>query len=106
MHLVRGALEILLHDQGGKFWSDVMNNLARLLDIQVSKIMSLMESSREYIPMNSVFAKIVHSNSNQIGWCEVTNHVCYAYNTAVHSCSSFDPYYLMHLRHLTPVVTD
>jgi len=47
VHLVRGALEILLHDQGGKFWSDVMNNLARLLDIQVSKIMSLMESSRE-----------------------------------------------------------
>ena len=40
VYLVNGAPEILVHDQGGEFWSQVMQELADLLEIQVSKISS------------------------------------------------------------------
>jgi len=40
LYLVYGPPEILIHDQGGEFWSDVMTRLAALLDIQPSKITS------------------------------------------------------------------
>jgi len=40
MYLVHGTPEVLVHDQGGEFWSLVMKELAQLLDIQVSMITS------------------------------------------------------------------
>ena len=40
VYLVHGTPEILVHDQGGEFWSQVMKDLAELLDIQVSMITS------------------------------------------------------------------
>jgi len=40
LYLNRGLPEIVVHDQGGEFWSDVTTRLAELLDIQPSKIIS------------------------------------------------------------------
>jgi len=34
---VYGSPEILVHDQEGEFWSDIMTRLAELLDIQPFK---------------------------------------------------------------------
>jgi len=102
VYLVHGTAEVLAHDQGGEFWSLVMKELAQLLDIQVSMITSHRPQSngvveRVHQTMHTVFAKIV--SSNQRDWCELTSHVCFAYNTAVHASSTYSPYYLLHLRH-------
>jgi len=102
VYLVHGAPEILVHDLGGEFWSQVMQELADLLEIQVSKITSHRPQSngvveRVHATMNTVFAKIV--GNSQRNWCQLVDHVAYAYNSATHSSSSFTPYYLMHLRH-------
>ena len=102
VYLVHGAPEILVHDQGGEFWSQVMQELADLLEIQASKITSHRPQwngvvERVHATMHSIFAKTV-SNS-QRDWCQLVDYVTYAYNTATHSSSSYAPYYLMHLRH-------
>ena len=102
VYLVHGAPELLVHDQGGEFWSDVMKELADLLEIQVSKITSHRPQSNGVIErvhgtMHATFAKIV--NSSQRNWCQLVDYVTHAYNSATHSSSSFSPYYLMHLRH-------
>ena len=102
VYLVHGPPEILVHDGGGEFWSQVMQELADLLEIQVSKITSHRPQAngmveRVHATMHAVFAKIV--NSNQKNWCQLVDHVVHAYNTATHSSSSFSPYYLMHMRH-------
>jgi len=94
--------EILVHDQGGEFWSQVMKDLAQLLDIQVSMMTSHRPQSNGVVEqvhqtMHTVFAKIVCNN--QRDWCKLTSHVCFAYNTAVHASSTYSPYYLLHLRH-------
>jgi len=81
VYLVHGTPEILVHDQGGEFWSQVMKDLAKLLDIQVSMITSHRPQSngvveRVHQTMHTVFAKIV--STNQRDWCELTSHVCSA----------------------------
>jgi len=45
LYLVHGPPEILVHDQGGEFWSEVMRQLAELLEIQPSKITSHIPSA-------------------------------------------------------------
>jgi len=102
VYLVHGPPEILVHVLGGEFWSAVMTDLAKLLEIQVSKISSHRPQSngvceRIHATMHFVFAKVVANN--QRNWCDLTPYVTYAYNTATHSASSLTPYYLLHLRH-------
>ena len=102
VYLVHGPPEILVHDQGGEFWSQVMQELADLLEIQVSKITSHRPQSngiveRVHATMHAVFAKIV--SSTQRNWCQLLDHVTYAYNCATHASTSFSPYYLLHMRH-------
>jgi len=102
VYLVHGTSEVLVHDQGGEFWSLVMKELAQLLDIPVSMITSHRPQSNRVVErvhqtMHTVFAKIVINN--QRDWCELISHVCFAYNTAVHASSTYSPYYLLHLRH-------
>ena len=97
VYLVYGLPEILVHDQGGEFWSDVMTDLAKLLRIQVSKITSHRPSSNGVVEhvhatINSIFAKLVRD------WCELTPYVVHAYNTAYHSSTTFSPFYLMFMR--------
>ena len=64
VYLQHGPPEMLIHDQGGEFWSQVMQELADLLEIQVSKITSHRPQSNEIVErvhatMHAVFAKIV-----------------------------------------------
>jgi len=74
VYLVHGLPEILVHDLGGEFWSAVMTDLTKLLEIQVSKISSHRPQSngvceRVHATMHSVFAKVVANN--QRNWCEL-----------------------------------
>ena len=67
LYLIHGPLEILVHDQGGEFWSDVMTRLAELLDIQPSKITSHRPNSngvveRVHATLLSMFGKLVSQN--------------------------------------------
>jgi len=101
LYLVYGAPEILVHDQGGEFWSDVMTRLAELLDIQPSKITSHRPNSngveeRVHGTLHSMFGKLV--SQNQRDWCELVPYIMYAYNTTSHSSTSFSPFYLMYMR--------
>ena len=101
VYLVYNPPEILVHDSGGEFWSDVMRRLATLLDIQPSRITSHRPNSngvveRVHATLHSMFAKMV--DKHQRNWCELTPYVTYAYNTASHSSSTFSPFYLMFLR--------
>ena len=103
LYLVYGPPEILVHDQGGEFWSDVMTRLA----VQPSKITSHRPNSngvveRVHSMLHSMFGKLV--NDNQRNWCELVPYVTYAYNIASHGTTSFSPFYLMYLRRArTPI---
>lgn len=107
LYLVYGPPEILVHDQGGEFWSDVMTKLAALLDIQPSKITSHRPNlngvvERVHATLHSMFGKLV--DENQRNWCELVPYVTYAYNTTSHGTTSFLPFYLMFLhRARTPI---
>ena len=86
VYLVHGPPEILIHDQGGEFWTQVMHELAQLLEIQVSKITSHRPQAngvveRVHSTMHSVFAKVV-SNS-QRDWCQLLDYVTHAYNLSL-----------------------
>ena len=64
VYLVYNPLEILVHDQGGEFWSDVMKRLATLLEIQPTKITSHRPNSngvveRVHATLHNMFAKMV-----------------------------------------------
>ena len=107
VYLVYNPPEILVHDQGGEFFSDVMRQLAKLLDIQPCKITSHHPNSNGVIErtqssLHSMFAKMV--SQNQRDWCELSAYLMYAYNVSLHSSTSFSPFYLMFLRHpRTPI---
>jgi len=101
LYLVHGPPEILVHDQGGEFWSEVMRQLADLLEIQPTKITSHRPSAngvveRVHATLHSMFGKFV--TKNQRNWCELVPYVTYAYNTTIHTATGFSPFYLMHLR--------
>ena len=101
LYLVHGPPEILVHDQGGEFWSDVMRQLAGLLEIQPTKLTSHRPSAngvveRVHATLHSMYGKLV--KKNQRDWCEMTPYVTYAYNTTIHGATGFSPFYLMHLR--------
>jgi len=58
-------LKILVHDQGGEFWSDVMRRLVELLDIQPSMVTSHRLNSNGVVEhvhgttLHSMFGKLV-----------------------------------------------
>ena len=101
VYLVHGAPQILVHDLGGEFWSEVMTELARILGIHVSKITSKRAQSngvveRVHATLHGMYAKLICSN--QRNWCELTPYVTYAYNTAYHSSMAYSPFFLMFMR--------
>jgi len=64
LYLIHGPPEILVHDQGGEFWSDVMMQLADLLEIQPIKITSHRPNAngvveRVHAILHSMFGKLV-----------------------------------------------
>jgi len=101
LYLVHGPPEILVHDQGGEFWSEAMKQLADLLEIQPTKITSHRPSAngvveRVHTTLHSMFGKLV--KKSQRVWCEMTLYITYVYNTTIHGATGFSPFYLMHLR--------
>ena len=87
--------------QGGEFWSEVMTQLAALLDIQPSKITSHRPNSngvleRVHATLHSMYGKLVAKN--QRNWCQLVSYVTYAYNTTLHGTTSFSPFFLMYMR--------
>jgi len=107
LYLVYGPAKILVHDQGGEFWSKVMTRLAALLDIQPSKITIHRLNSNGVVEtvhatLHSMFGKLVAEN--QRNWCELVPYVTYAYNTTSHGTNSLSPFFLMYMcRARTPI---
>jgi len=106
VYLVYGPPEILVHDQSGEFWSDVMTRLAVLLDIQPSITCHRPNSNgvveRVHATLHLMFGKLV--TDNQRSWCELVPYVTYAYNTMSHGTTRFSPFYLMYTRRArTPI---
>jgi len=78
-----------------------MTQLARLLNIQLSKITSHRPNAngvveREHATLHSMFGKLV--SKNQRDWYQLVPYITYAYNTTVYSLTGFSPFYLGHLR--------
>lgn len=101
LYLIHGPPKILVHDQGGEFWPEVMRQLADLLEIQPTKITSHRPSANgvvERVPatLHSMFGKFV--GKNQKNWCELVPYITYVYNTTIHTATGFSPFYLLHLR--------
>ena len=85
LYLMYNPLELLLHDQRGEFWSDMMKRLSNLLEIQPSKItQSPPELQRvvEHIHamLHLMITKLV--DQNQRKWDQLAPYVTYAY----HAC--------------------
>jgi len=73
--------EILVHDQRGEFWTDVMTSLAELLDIQPYKITSHQPNLNGVVErvqgtLHSIFGKLV--SQNQRDWCKLVPYIRYA----------------------------
>jgi len=100
LYLYHGPLEILIHDHGGEFWSEVVTQLADQLEIQPTKITSHRPNAngvveRVHATLHSMFGKLV--KKSQQDWCELTPCITFAYNTTVHSATGFLPFYFVHL---------
>jgi len=71
VYLVYSAAELLVHDQGREFCNEINENIHTI---------------------NDIVAKSV--DKNQKKWDEVIPYTVFAYNTAVHRCTTYSPYYL------------
>jgi len=96
LFLVYNPPEILVHNQGGELWSDIMKRLSDLLEIQPSKITSHCLNSNGVVEcihatLYLMFAKLV--DQNQRDGNELAPYVTYAYNIASHSSSTYLPFY-------------
>lgn len=101
VYLLYSAAELVVHDQGREFCNEIHENVCQLLAIQDCKCSPYRPSSngqieRVHRTMNEIIAKMV--DRNQRNWDEVVPHTVFAYNTAVHSATSFSPFYLMFMR--------
>jgi hypothetical protein len=97
VYLVFGCSETQINDQGREFENEVMENAAKLLDIKRCRTSAYRPQGngvveRVHSTINGMFAKMI--SSNQRDWCEKVPYICFAYNTAYHSSTSFTPAYL------------
>ena len=103
-YLVYSAAELKVHDQGREFCNELHGYICRLLGIQDCRCSAYRPSSngqieRVHRTINDVIAEMV--KRNQRNWDEVVPHAVFAYNTAVHSTTTFSPFFLMFLREPT-----
>ena len=101
VHLIYGAVELQVSDNGPEFVNSVLSHLSRMLGIQDLKstayrLVANSAIERTHRTINAVFAKTIQDN--QRDWHEQTKYVCFAYNTARHSSTLFSPFYLVFLR--------
>ena len=101
VYLIYGAVELIVHDNGGEFVNAIMENITKLMGIQDLRSTSLRPQANSQIErvhrtINSAFAKTV--KENQSNWDDRAPYVAFAYTTAKHSSTLFSPFYLVFLR--------
>ena len=101
VYLIYGAVELQVHDNGSEFVNTVLGHLSRMLgiqDLRSTPYRPVANSAieRTHRTINAVFAKTIREH--QKDWHEQAKYVCFAYNTARHSSTTFSPFYLVFLR--------
>ena len=101
VYLIYGAVELQVHDNGPEFVNSVLSHLSRMMGIQVLRstpyrLVANSAIERTHCTINAVFAKTI--KEHQRDWHEKAKYVCFAYNTAKHSSTTFSPFYLILLR--------
>ena len=101
MYLICGAVELQVHDNGPEFVNAILGHLSRMMgiqDLRSTPYRPVANSAikRTHRTINAVFAKTI--KEHQKDWHEQAKYVCFAYNTAKHSSTTFSPFYLAFLR--------
>ena len=101
VYLIYGACELQVHDNGSEFVNSILQHLSRMMGIQdlrstAYRPVANAAIERTHRTLNAVFAKTI--KEHQRDWHEQAKYVCFAYNTAKHSSTTFSPFYLVFLR--------
>ena len=101
VYLIYSACELQVHDNGSKFVNSILQHLSRMMGIQdlrssAYRPVANAAIERTHRTINAVFAKTI--KEHQRDWHEQAKYVCFAYNTAKHSSTTFSPFYLVFLR--------
>ena len=101
VYLIYDAVELQVHDNGPEFVNAILGHLSRMMgiqDLRSTPYRPVANSAieRTHRTINAVFAKTI--KEHQRDWHEQAKYVCFAYNTAKHSSTTFSPFYLVFLR--------
>ena len=101
VYLIYGACELQVHDNGSEFVNSILQHWSRMMGIQdlrstAYRPVANAAIERTHRTINAVFAKTI--KEHQRDWHEQAKYVCFAYNTAKHSSTTFSPFYLVFLR--------
>ena len=95
VYLIYGACELQDHDNGSEFVNSILQHLSRMMGIQDLRSTAYRPVAdaaieRTHRTINAVFAKTI--KEHQRDWHEQAKYVCFAYNTAKHSSTTFSPF--------------
>ena len=101
VYLIYGAVELQVHDNGPEFVNSVLSHLSKMMGVQdlrstAYRPVANAAIERVHRTINAVFAKTI--KEHQRDWHEQAKYVCFAYNTAKHTSTTFSPFYLVFLR--------
>ena len=101
VYLIYGAVELQVHDNGPEFVNSILAHLSRMMgiqDLRSTPYRPVANSAieRTHRTLNAIFAKTI--KEHQRDWHEQAKYVCFAYNTAKHTSTTFSPFYLVFLR--------
>ena len=101
VYLIYGAVELQVHDNGPEFVNSVLFHLSKMMGVQdlrstAYRPVANAAIERVHRTINAVFAKTI--KEHQRDWHEQAKYVCFAYNTAKHTSTTFSPFYLVFLR--------
>ena len=100
-YLIYGAVELQVHDNGPEFVNSILFHLSNMLGVQdlcstAYRPVANAAIERVHRTINAVFAKTI--KDHQRDWHEQAKYVCFAYNTAKHTSTTFSPFFLVFLR--------
>ena len=101
VYLIYGAVELQVHDNGSEFVNSILGHLSKMMGIQDLRStpyrpVANAAIERTHRTINAIFAKTI--KENQRDWHEQAKYVCFAYNTAKHTSTTFSPFFLVFLR--------
>ena len=101
VYLIYGAVELQVHDNGPEFVNSVLFHLSKMMGVQdlrstAYRPVANAAIERVHRTINAVFAKTI--KEHQRDWHEQAKYVCFAYNTAKHTSTTFSPFFLVFLR--------